>query len=99
MSKKNEGKFQAKLRTEIETMFPGSITLKNDSSDVQGIPDLTIIYKNKWAMLEVKESASAPYRPNQKYYIETLGKESFVRSIYPENKQEVLRDLQQAFGT
>ena len=98
MAKKSEGKFQAELRKEIEEMFPGSLTLKNDSSDIQGIPDLTVIYKDKWAMLEVKESAKASYRPNQKYYIETLGKNSFVRSIYPENKQEVLRDLQQTFG-
>lgn len=98
MAKKAEGKFQADLRTDIEKMFPGALTLKNDSSDIQGIPDLTIVYKDKWAMLEVKESKDAPFRPNQPYYIDKLGKMSFTRVIYPENKQEVLRDLQQAFG-
>ena len=92
-----ESTFQDKLRRELEARFPGSIVLKNDPNYLQGIPDLTIFYKDKWAMLEVKDSEDAPERPNQPYYISLANEMSFGRKIYPENKEEVLHDLQLAF--
>lgn len=92
-----ESTFQDKLRRELEVIFPGCLVLKNDSSYLQGIPDLTIFYKDKWAMLEVKDSKDAPERPNQPYYISLANEMSFGRKIYPENKEEVLHDLQLAF--
>ncbi len=42
---KLERDFQAKLIKELISMFDGCIDLKNDSSYIQGIPDLTIFYK------------------------------------------------------
>lgn len=92
-----ESKFQKELREELERIFPGCIVLKNDPNYLQGIPDLTIFYNDKWAMLEVKESANAPERPNQSFYISWANKMSFAAKIYPENKEEVLNDIQQAF--
>ena len=78
-------------------MFPGCIVMKNDSGYIQGIPDLTILWKDKWAMLECKRSASASRQPNQEYYIKMTGEMSFGRFIFPENEEEVLNDLQQSF--
>lgn len=92
-----ESKFQKELREELERIFPGCIVLKNDPNYLQGIPDLTIFYNDKWAMLEVKESANAPERPNQSFYISLANNMSFGAKIYPENKEEVLNDIQQAF--
>ena len=94
-----EKDFQAKLIKELKDIFPGSIVLKNDSSHIQGIPDLTIFYENKWATLECKRSESdflkeSGKRPNQERYVEKMNKMSFSRFIYPENKKEVLDDLQ-----
>ena len=91
-----ENKFQEALVKELETLLPGSIVLKNDPNYIQGIPDLTILYKNKWAALEVKDSKSATKRPNQSYYVDLLDGMSFSRVIYPENKEEVLDELQRA---
>lgn len=91
-----ENKFQESLVKDLEEMFPGSIVLKNDPNYIQGIPDLTILYKNKWAALEVKDSKDAPVRPNQPYYVDLLDGMSFSRFIYPENKEEVLDELQRA---
>ena len=65
----NENKFQSDLKKEIKKRFPGCIVTKLDSSDIQGIPDLLVLYKNKWAALEVKKDASASKRPNQEYYV------------------------------
>ena len=92
-----ESSFQRSLVKDIENKFPGSIIIKNDTSHKQGFPDLTILYKNKWAVLECKRSKTAPHQPNQDKYVDILDKMSFSRFVYPENKEEVLDELQQAF--
>ena len=92
-----ENKFQSDLKKEIKKRFPGCIVTKLDSSDIQGIPDLLVLYKNKWAALEVKKDASASKRPNQEYYVARMNEMSFSKFIYPENKEEVLDELHQAF--
>lgn len=95
---KLERDFQAKLIKDIKELLPGAIVLKNDPNYIQGIPDLLILYKDRWGSLECKRSPNEEPRPNQSYYVETMNKMSFSRFINPENKEEVLNDLQQAFG-
>ncbi len=92
-----ESKFQKELKKEIKEMFPGCIITKMDSGDIQGIPDLLILYKDKWATLENKKSAKANRQPNQEYYVSKMNEMSFSRFIYPENKEEVLNELRKAF--
>ena len=92
-----ESKFQHELIGELENMFPGALIYKNETK--QGIPDLTVLYKEHWALLECKKSQDASHQPNQDYYVERANEMSFSRFIYPENKQEVLDELQQAFRT
>lgn len=92
-----ENKFQSDLIKEIKKLFPGCMVLKNDPNYIQGIPDLLILHGKKWATLECKRSADAPIRPNQAYYVKRMNKMSFSRFIFPENKEEVLRELQSAF--
>ena len=93
---KNENHFQSDLIKEIETMLPGSMVLKNDPNHIQGIPDLTILYKDRWATLECKKSSKATHQANQDYYVETMNNMSYSAFIFPENKQEVLNELQHA---
>ena len=93
----NENKFQAELKREIKRRFPGCIVTKLDSSDIQGIPDLLILYKNRWATLEVKKSRTASHRPNQDYYVDKMNEMSFSRFIFPENREEVLDELYKSF--
>ena len=92
-----ENQYQAELKKRLKSMFPGCLVTKLDSSDIQGIPDLLILYKNKWAILEVKKDAEAPHRPNQDYYVTKLNEMSFSRFIFPENEEEVLNELYKAF--
>lgn len=94
-SSRLESGFQDKLIKTIKGLFPDSLVYKMDQ--VQGLPDLLVLYKDRWAFLECKRSAVSSRRPNQEYYVDLLNKMSFASFIYPENKEEVLRGLQQAF--
>lgn len=89
-----ERDFQKELKKELKRRFPGCYILKNDSGYFQGIPDLLLLWKDKWATLEVKKNASASHRPNQDYYVEDMNSMSFSAFIYPENKEEVLNELE-----
>lgn len=93
---KLERNFQSSLIKELKDRFPGCIVMKNDADYIQGIPDLTILYNDKWAMLECKRSNSASKRPNQEYYVSKADGMSFARFISPENREAVLDELQQA---
>ena len=88
-----ENRFKTKLIDELNDLFPGCFVFHLDPNEFQGIPDLLIIYQNRWAALEGKKSATASARPNQPYYVELMDNMSFARFIYPENKDEVLDEL------
>lgn len=89
-----ESKFQKDLIAELKEMFPDALIFKNETK--QGLPDLTILYEDRWALLECKADAKASHHPNQDYYVKKADEMSFSRFIFPENKQEVLDELQQA---
>lgn len=91
-----ESKYQAELIKRLEARFEGCIILKNDSGYKQGIPDLLVLHKRRWALLEVKASADSPQQPNQDYYIDLGRRLSFAAFIYPENEEEVLDELQRS---
>lgn len=93
---KLEREFQSKLIKELKDIFKGCIIIKNDPDYIQGIPDLIILYEKNWAALEAKRSRNASHRPNQDYYIDKMNNMSYANFIYPENKEEVLYELQQA---
>lgn len=93
-----ERDFQRKLIRAIRERFSGCIVLKNDPDYIQGIPDLTVFYEDKWATLEVKKSASAARRPNQEHYVRRMNEMSFSAFIFPENKEEVLNELAKHFS-
>ena len=94
---KLERQFQRELIKELKSRFKGCLVLKNDAGYIQGIPDLLILYKNKWAALECKMYEGASKRPNQEYYVKLMNKMSFARFICPENKEEILNELSKTF--
>lgn len=94
---KLESKFQKELIDEIKREYPGCIILKNDPDYIQGFPDWTILWEDKWAVLEAKRNKNARKQPNQEHYVEKLDDMSFSRFVYPENKEEVLNELRKTF--
>ena len=93
-----ENKFQAKLIKEIKDTFPGCVVMKNDSSYIQGVPDLLVLNNGKWGALEVKKNANAKHQPNHDYYVDKMSDISFARFGYPEKKDEVMNELKEHFS-
>ena len=96
---KRENGFQAELIKELKAIFSNAVILKNDSSYLQGIPDLSIFVGNKWAFLECKKSRNESHQPNQDYYIQrALDMGSYGAFIFPENKNEIVEELRDYFS-
>ena len=93
----NEGVFKSRVIEKLEEMFPGCEIFSPGPSGRQGVPDLVILWRSFWASLEFKKSVTARKQPNQDYYIDKLDQMSFAAFIYPENEEEVLCALEQAF--
>ncbi len=91
-----ENQFQASLIKDIRARFPGCIIFKTDPSYLQGAPDLLVLYKDRWASLEVKRNEKAKHQPNQDHYVEMMNDMSFSAFIYPENKEEILHDMERS---
>lgn len=93
-----ESTFQAELIAELKERFPDCIVLKNDSGYIQGIPDLLILWGDRWAALECKASINARLQPNQAWYITSMNAMSYASVICPENREEVLDAIATTFG-
>ena len=91
-----ENKFKTKLVKEIEERLPGAIVTHLDPNEIQGIPDLLVLYKSRWGALEGKKESDSSHRPNQDYYVQQMNDMSFASFINPENKEEVLNELQRS---
>lgn len=98
MSKKLESKFQAQLIRDLKERYPGCLVMKLDSGYMQGIPDILVLFNDKWATLECKQFEKSSHRPNQDYYVGKMNEMSFSRFIFPENKESVLNELSDLFG-
>ena len=91
-----ENRFKTNLVRELKERFPGCIVLHIDPNEIQGIPDLLILYRDRWAALEGKRSLNAPHRPNQDYYVNLMNEMSYAAIIYPQNKEEILDELERS---
>ena len=92
-----ERDYQRKLVKKLKEKLPGCIVVKNDAQLKQGIPDLLILFKDKWVALEVKNSSNASHQPNQDGYVERMNSMSYAAFIFPENEEEVFKELEEVF--
>jgi len=92
-----ERDYQKKLVKKLKEKFPGCIVMKNDAQLKQGIPDLLVLFKDKWVALEVKNSSTARHQPNQDIYVANMNQMSYATFIFPENEEEVFKDLEEVF--
>lgn len=95
---KLESEFASELKEEIRHRFPDCFIIKLDSNQVQGIPDLMILWKEYWAILETKRGLRSVRQPNQEYYVELFDRMSFSAFVHPLNYRDILDDMERAFG-
>lgn len=88
-----ESKFQTVFLDKLRIIFSNCIILKNDPNYLGGVPDWIILYKNKWACLEIKRTKHAHKQPNQAYYVNRMKNMSYSSFVYPENEQQVILEL------
>ena len=91
-----ESAYKTELCKRLRKRFMGSIVLRLDPGGQQGIPDILILFNDRWATLEGKRDIDAPPQPNQPYWVERMNNMSFSAFIYPENEEEVLYELERA---
>lgn len=91
--------FRDTVKPDLTREFPGILIIKQDSlASFQGVPDYLLLYKNRWAALETKQSKGAKRQPNQPHYIEVTNDMSYGAFAYPGNWNEVLADLKRVFA-
>ena len=95
---KKESDFQGSLIKELKKRYEGCMVLKNDPNYKQGIPDLTVLYRDRWAALECKRGEKEKHQPNQDYYVGKMNEMSYSAFIFPENKEQVLHELDNLFN-
>jgi hypothetical protein len=95
---KKEASFKTELYKEIRDKFPGSEVVPNDPTCLQGFPDATVYFPNgKYVLLEGKRSSNSAKQPNQDYYVNNSPLSGNAMFVYPENKKEVLDELERRY--
>lgn len=92
-----ESEFKAALQFELRDRFPNCFLYKLDPNQRQGIPDLLILWHDRWGCLETKRGVTSTKQPNQEYFIDMFNKMSFAAFINPINYLDVLYDMERAF--
>ena len=92
---KKESDFQADVIKMVEDRFPGAYVRKQDTQ--QGTPDLLVLYKKHWAMLENKIDEDAAHQPNQDWWVNHFNEMSFSAFVNPSNVEEVLDEMERSF--
>lgn len=95
---KLESEFSLELKEELRHRFPDCFIIRMDPNQVQGIPDLLVLWRDCWALLETKRGLSSPKQPNQEYYVQLFDAMSFSAFVHPLNYREVLDEMERAFG-
>lgn len=95
---KLESEFTFDLKDELKRRFPGCFIIKLDSNQVQGIPDLLVLWGSRWAVLETKRGLKSVRQPNQEYYVGLFDEMSYSAFVHPLNYREILDDMERTFG-
>ena len=94
----SEATFRTKFLKDVKDLSPDIIIEFADPQRRNGIPDVIIFYKKKFARIETKRSKNASKRLHQQYYIDYFNSQGIYASfLTPENKEEVFNALRRYF--
>jgi len=95
---KKEADFKNGLYKKIRNQFPGTEVVPNDPNYVQGFPDATVYFPNgSYVLLEGKRTTNSAKQPNQDYYVNHSPLSDNAMFVYPENEEEVLKELERRY--
>jgi len=75
----------------------GCFIIKNNASAgvPVGTPDRTVLMPGGgWAMLEFKKSAKERFQPLQKAQLKRLDGMWYARAVYPENSEQIKKEIE-----
>lgn len=87
-----ESEFQKDFVIRLQSQYPGAVVFKTDPN-ILSFPDLMMLHGSRWAAFEMKKEKDADQQPNQEWWVNRLNRMSFASFLYPENEEEVLREL------
>lgn len=88
--------FKTKFIRNLKVRFPNCVVLLTDPQYLQGVPDILMLLEDTWFAFEVKATKTSSRRPNQEWWIDILNRQSYASFVYPENEEEVIREVQQS---
>lgn len=88
-----ESVFQAKVKEWL--IEQGCYVIKNSavSGVPTGCPDLVFFKEGFYGFIECKRTAKSPFQPLQKITLDKLNKWSWAKAVYPENWEEIQKEL------
>ena len=94
----SEATFRTKWLNKFKKLSPDIFIEFADPKRKNGIPDVIIFYKKKYARLETKRSKNASKRLHQQYYIDYFNSQGiYAAFLTPENQEEVYNALRRYF--
>lgn len=90
-----EAKFQAKIISWLKKQGCLPIKYEQNATTKAGIPDIIFFKEGFWGALEVKKSKTAKFQPLQKEMIAKMDEMSWARAVYPENWDEIKKELEE----
>lgn len=95
---KSESAFRTSFINKLKSLSPDIMVEFADPKKVNGIPDLIIFFREKYARIETKRSSTASKRLHQEYYINLFKSQGiYATFLTPENEEEVLNELRRYF--
>lgn len=89
---------EGKLKTEVVKWLRAKGCFvwicKQDSTTQKGVADLFFCIEGMYGFLELKATKNSPRRPGQEAFIKKMDEWSYARMVYPENWNEVKKELE-----
>lgn len=86
------------LRVRARLLSLGHVDVVRNETH-RSIPDIVLLGPNgRWAALEFKRSKVAKKQPNQEFHVQRLNEKGYAAFVYPENGEEILRELEEVFS-
>ena len=90
-----EKDFQKKVIQFLKKQGCFVLKYEQNATTIAGVADIFFCKEGFYGWLECKKSKTARFRPGQKEFIAKMDEWSYARAIYPENYDEITKELKE----